>query len=48
MSQVEKLLREETEIKEDPEKKEEIEKLRDQLKEHLIQQQNQLKFILNS
>jgi len=33
---VEKILKDEDEIKEDQEKKEEIEKLRDQLRDHLI------------
>lgn len=34
------MLKERPDFKEDPEKKEEIEKLRDQLKDHMISQQN--------
>lgn len=44
MTQVERLLKEEDDIKNDPQKKEEVEKLRDQLKDHMINQLNELKF----
>jgi hypothetical protein len=36
LTQLEKLLKEEEEIRNDPDKKEEVEKLRDSLKEHMI------------
>lgn len=41
-------MKEEDDIKDDPGKKEEVEKLRDQLKEHMIIQLNELKFLQNS
>jgi hypothetical protein len=36
LMQIERILKEEDDIKDDPDKKEEVEKLRDQLKEHMI------------
>lgn len=48
MTQVERLLKEEDDIKNDPSKKEEVEKLRDQLKDHMINQLNELKFTQNA
>ncbi len=36
LTQIERILKEEDDIKDDPDKKEEVEKLRDQLKEHMI------------
>jgi survival-of-motor-neuron-related-splicing factor 30 len=47
LAQIERILKEEDDIKDDPDKKEEVEKLRDQLKEHMIIQLNELKFIQN-
>ncbi len=47
LTQLEKILNDEDDIKNDPEKKEEVEKLRDQLKEHMIIQLNELKFLQN-
>ncbi len=48
LSKLERLLKEEEEIINDPEKKEEVERLRDQLKESMIAKLNELKFIQNS
>ena len=48
LAQLERILKEEDDIKDDPDKKEEVEKLRDKLKEHMIIQLNELKFIQNS
>ncbi len=45
LGQLERILKEENDIKEDPEKREEVERLRDQLKEHMIIQLNELKFL---
>lgn len=47
LGQIERILREEEDVRENPDKKEEVEKLRDQLKEHMIIQLNELKFIQN-
>lgn len=47
LAQLERILKEEDEIKDDPDKREEVEKLRDQLKEHMIIQLNELKFLQN-
>lgn len=47
LNQLERLLKEEDEIKDDPDKKEDVEKLRDQLKDHMIIQLNELKFLQN-
>jgi hypothetical protein len=44
---LERLLKEEEDIRDDPDKKEEVEKLRDQLKDHMILQLNELKFLQN-
>lgn len=48
MMQLERILKEEDDIKDDPDKKEEVEKLRDQLKDSLILHLNELKFLQNS
>lgn len=47
LAQLERILKEEDDIKDDPDKREEVEKLRDQLKEHMIIQLNELKFLQN-
>lgn len=47
MSQLERFLKEDDDIKYDTDKKEEVEKLRDQLKDHMIIQLNELKFLQN-
>ena len=47
LAQLERILKEEDDIKNDPDKREEVEKLRDQLKEHMIIQLNELKFLQN-
>lgn len=47
LNQVEKLLKEEDDIKDDADKREEVEKLRDQLKDNLILHLNELKFLQN-
>lgn len=48
LAKLERLLKEEEEIMNDSEKKEEVEKLRDQLKESMIAKLNELKFLQNS
>ena len=48
LAQLERILKEEEDINQDPDKREEVEKLRDQLKEHMIIQLNELKFLQNS
>ena len=48
LSKLERLLKEEEEITNDPDKKEEVERLRDQLKESMISKLNELKFLQNS
>jgi hypothetical protein len=48
LSKLERLLKEEEEINTDPDKKEEVERLRDQLKESMISKLNDLKFLQNS
>lgn len=45
MSKLERLLKEDEELQNDADKREEAEKMRDQLKESLIIQLNELKFL---
>lgn len=47
LNQLERLLKEEEDIRDNQEKREEVEKLRDQLKDHMIIQLNELKFLQN-
>ena len=45
LAKLERLLKEEEEIINDPDKKEEVERLRDQLKDSMISKLNELKFL---
>ena len=45
LTKLERLLKEEEEITNDADKKEEVERLRDQLKESMISKLNELKFL---